>query len=150
METAGLSALAGLIDLGLRSAAGMRPSLLRILADLYLQKLRHTPEEERHYTELALCLLDGVDAETRAAVTGRLANDLSPPLTVLQHLSRDLPEVAQVLRSYPTLQARAPAQMAVRLPDQMHSTSGSEHDAADEDDDSFADVTPAVDPATAG
>jgi hypothetical protein len=67
METAGLSALAGLTDLGLRSAPSMRPSLLRILTDLYVQKLKHTPEEERHYTELALRLLDGVDAETRCS-----------------------------------------------------------------------------------
>ncbi len=45
----------------------MRPTLLRVLTDLYVQKLTHTPDEERHYTELALRLLDAVDVATRAA-----------------------------------------------------------------------------------
>ncbi len=39
----------------------------------------HTPDEERHYTELALRLLDSVDVKTRAAVAARLARHLSPP-----------------------------------------------------------------------
>ena len=56
MEIASLAGLDGLADLGLRSGADMRPTLLRILTNLYVQKFRHTPEEERHYTELALRL----------------------------------------------------------------------------------------------
>lgn len=90
MEIASLAGLDRLADLGLRSGADMRPTLLRILTDLYVQKFRHTPEEERHYTELALRLLDAVEVETRAAVAGKLAHHLTPPLPVLQHLSRDV------------------------------------------------------------
>ncbi len=151
METASLSTLDGLTDLGLRSGVDMRPTLLRILTDLYVQKFRHTPEEERHYTELALRLLDAVDVATRAGVAVRLAHHLSPPLPVLQHLSRDLPEVAEALRSHPMLQPPAPTQVTARHAEPMHlSASESEHDSVDEDDDLFADVTPAVDPAIAG
>jgi len=160
METAGFSALDGLADLGLRSGVDMRPTLLRILTDLYVQKLRHTPEEERHYTELALRLLGAVDVPTRAAVAARLARHLSPPLLVLQHLSRDLPEVAEPLRTHALLQPPAPVpttvphaeQIRLNANDSEHesSASDSERDLADENDELFAHVTPAVDPVTAG
>jgi hypothetical protein len=159
METAGFSGLDGLADLGLRSGVDMRPTLLRILTDLYVQKLRHTPEEERHYTELALRLLHAVDVSTRAAVAAKLARHLSPPPLVLQHLSRDLPEVAEPLRRHALLQPPAPVPATARHAEQMHlSTNDSAHDliasdreggVADENDDLFAHIPSAVDPATA-
>ena len=114
METVSLAGLDSLADLGLRSGVDMRPTLLRILTDLYVQKFRHTSEEERHYTELALRLLDAVDVGTRAAVAGKLAHHLSPPLAVLQHLSRDVAEVAEPLRAHPLLHPPAPAQATSR------------------------------------
>jgi len=86
----------------------MRPTLLRVLTDLYVQKLTHTPDEELHYTELALRLLEAVDVPTRAAVAGRLARHLSPPLRVIQRLAADLPDVAAPLHSHVVLQAAAP------------------------------------------
>ena len=151
METAGFSGLDGIADLGLRSGVDMRPTLLRILTDLYVQKLRHTPEEERHYTELALRLLCAVDVPTRAAVAARLSRHLSPPLLVLQHLSRDLPEVAEPLRAHALLQPPAPMPATTRHAEQMHlSASDSERDIADENNDLFVHVTPTVDPVTAG
>src|SRR5580700_8463321 len=99
MEIKSLSGLDTLADIGLRGGVDMRPTLIRVLTDLYVQKLRHTPEEERHYTELALRLLDGVDAPTRAAIAARLARHLSPPVRVVQYLVNDLPEIAAALRS---------------------------------------------------
>jgi hypothetical protein len=150
MEIASLAGLDRLADLGLRSGADMRPTLLRILTDLYVQKFRHTSEEERHYTELALRLLDAVDVGTRAAVAGKLAHHLSPPMPVLQHLSRDVAEVAEPLRAHPLLHPPAPAQATAPRPAQTHlPASGTEPDVADADE-PFADVAPAVDPATAG
>src|SRR5580698_11025238 len=98
MESASLSGLDNLTHLGLRGGVDMRPTLLRVLTDLYVQKLTHTPDEERHYTELALRLLDGVDVPTRAAVAARLAKHLSPPKRVIQYLVNDLPEIATPLR----------------------------------------------------
>lgn len=92
-----LSNLEYLAGLRLRGGVDMRPTLLRVLTDLYVQKLTHTPEEERHYTELALRLLDAVDVPTRAAVAARLARHLSPPLQVVQRLAADLPDVAAPL-----------------------------------------------------
>ena len=105
MKTPALSSLNGLADIGLRSGVDMRPTLIRVLTDLYVQKLTHTADEERHYTELALRLLDGVDVPTRAAVAARLAKHLSPPLRVIQYLVNDLPDVAAPLRGHALLQA---------------------------------------------
>jgi hypothetical protein len=113
MKTPTLSSLNGLADIGLRSGVDMRPTLIRVLTDLYVQKLAHTADEERHYTELALRLLDGVDVPTRASVAARLAKHLSPPLRVIQYLVNDLPDVAAPLRGHaalkPTAQPAAPA-----------------------------------------
>ncbi len=145
MENQTLSSLDGLTDLGLRGGVDMRPTLLRILTDLYVQKLKHTADEERHYTELALRLLEAVDAPTRLAVASRLGRHLSPPLQVLQRLAGDLPEVAAPLRSHPLLQSLTqvdqPApQAAVKL--------SPEGDAADAGE-LFADAPQAIEPATA-
>jgi hypothetical protein len=79
---------------GMQAGSDMRPTLLRVLTELYLQKPTHTADEERHYTELALRLLDGVDAGTRAIVAERLARHPLPPKRVIERLAADLPEVA--------------------------------------------------------
>ena len=114
MKTPTLSSLNGLADIGLRSGVDMRPILIRVLTDLYVQKLTHTPDEERHYTELALRLLDGVDVATRATVAARLSKHLSPPPRVIQYLVNDLPEIAAPLRGHALL--RPPAQPAAPAP----------------------------------
>ncbi len=110
METTAFPSLESLADIGLCGGVDMRPTLIRVLTDLYVQKLRHTPEEERHYTELALRLLDRVDVPTRIAVASRLARQLSPPERVVQYLVNDLPEIAAALRSHALLQPAARAE----------------------------------------
>jgi hypothetical protein len=69
MESGILSSLENLTHFGFRDGVDMRPTLIRVLTDLYVQKLTHTVEEKRHYTELALRLLDVVDVATRVAAT---------------------------------------------------------------------------------
>jgi uncharacterized protein (DUF2336 family) len=81
----------------------MRPTLIRVLTDLYVQKLTHSYEEKRHYTELALRLLDSVDVPTRLAVATRLARHMSPPVRVMVKLASDLPDIAALVRSHPVL-----------------------------------------------
>ena len=65
--------LDGLVDLACRDGVDIRPTLLRVLTDLYVQKPTHSAEEETQYVELALGLIDAVDAATRATVAARLA-----------------------------------------------------------------------------
>jgi hypothetical protein len=91
----GMTGLAGLAD---RSGVDIRPTLLRVLTDLYIQKSTHTPHEDQHFAELALRLIEVVDDSTRAAVAARLKKHPGTPpgvLTRLAELSRgsaDVPE----------------------------------------------------------
>ena len=143
MNDQGLSGFEGLADLGLRGGAQMRPTLLRVLTDLYVQKLTHTPEEERHYTELALRLLDGVDAATRLAVGSRLARHLSPPPRVLQHLAQGLQQDLQqglqqglhqdLLDDSEKAAAAAPAAVAKRINSDLDDLSAGAPRAIDAD-----------------
>ena len=106
MESGSLSSLDNLTHLGFRDGVDMRPTLIRVLTDLYVQKLAHSYEEKRHYTELALRLLNSVDAATRLAVATRLARHLSPPVRVMVRLASDLPEIAALARTHPVLQPK--------------------------------------------
>jgi hypothetical protein len=114
MEARDIFGLEALTELGTRNGFDMRPTLLRVLTDLYVHRHGHTAAEERHYTELALRLLEAVDVPTRVAVAQRFARYASPPLRVLQWLVRDLPQVAVELRAHPLLQP--PARIAAAAP----------------------------------
>lgn len=132
METQHLFGLDGLTALGARTGADLRPTLLRVLTDLYVHRLSHTPEEERHYTELALRLLEAVDVPTRVAVARRFAGYISPPLRVLQWLARDLPGVRVQLRSHPLLQpSEQPATQSAAVPTPDNAVQYSEARSAD-------------------
>src|SRR5438477_5831401 len=63
----------GLINLSKHEGVDIRPTLLRVLTDLYVQAAKHTDDERRQFTELASRLIDAVDDATRAAVRAKLA-----------------------------------------------------------------------------
>jgi len=86
--------LEGLDSLARRDGVDIRPTLLRVLTDLYVQKPTHASEEERHYTELALRLIDSVDLQTRATVAKKLGPYPGTPPSVARRLARDVIEVA--------------------------------------------------------
>lgn len=64
--------LDGLMTLSRREGVDIRPTLLRVVTDLYVQTERHTAEEERQFVELASRLIDQVDEPTRLQVRARL------------------------------------------------------------------------------
>jgi uncharacterized protein (DUF2336 family) len=102
--------LDSLTDLGTRSGIDVRPTLLRVLTDLYVQKPTHTPEEDRQYTELALRLMEAVDVATRATVAARLATHPFAPVEVVARLHHSLPdEWRQSERPSETVAPRATA-----------------------------------------
>lgn len=68
-----LSGFDGLMTLSRREGVDIRPTLLRVLTDLYVQSDTHTDEERRQYVELASRLIEQVDDATHAAVRARLA-----------------------------------------------------------------------------
>jgi hypothetical protein len=90
MESASRWGLDRLARLAVPGDPDTRPTLLRVLTELYVQTPAHTADEERHYTELALRLLDAADFSTRAAVAQRLAHYRSPPRRVVERLAADI------------------------------------------------------------
>jgi hypothetical protein len=95
-----LAGLEDLLDLGHGEGIDMRPTLLRVLTDLYLQRRTHTPEDERYYTELALRLIDASDVAQRAALAARLAGYPCAPREVLLRLAHDTIEVAAAILAH--------------------------------------------------
>jgi hypothetical protein len=87
--------LEGLDSLARRDGVDVRPTLVRVLTDLYVLKPVHSSEEERHYTELVLRLIDSVDLATRAAVAKKIAGYAGAPPAVARRLARDVVEVAE-------------------------------------------------------
>jgi hypothetical protein len=98
--------LEGLDSLARRDGVDIRPTLVRVLTDLYVQKAAHTAEEERHYTELAMRLIDSVDLQTRATIANKLGPYAGTPPAVARRLARDVIAVAEpILRHTQVLTA---------------------------------------------
>jgi hypothetical protein len=76
----------GLMTLSRREGVDIRPTLLRVLTDLYVQANAHSGEEERQFVELTSRLIDQVDDATRAAVRARLAIYPGTPAEVSRKL----------------------------------------------------------------
>jgi hypothetical protein len=76
----------GLMTLSRREGVDIRPTLLRVLTDLYVQASTHSEDEARQFVELTSRLIDQVDDATRAAVRARLAVYPGTPVQVLKQL----------------------------------------------------------------
>src|SRR5271169_415047 len=76
----------GLMTLSRREGVDIRPTLLRVLTDLYVQASKHSTDEERQFVELTSRLIDEVDDATRAAVRARLAIYPGAPAEVMKKL----------------------------------------------------------------
>lgn len=79
----------GLLMLSRRDGVDIRPTLLRVLTDLYVQTSTHSVEEERHFVELTSRLIDHVDDATRAAVRARLSIYPRTPAAIMSKLRID-------------------------------------------------------------
>ncbi|MBR0798440.1 DUF2336 domain-containing protein [Bradyrhizobium jicamae] len=106
----------GLMTLSRREGVDIRPTLLRVLTDLYVQASAHSADEERQFVELASRLIDEVDDATRAAVRARLAIYPAAPRMILDKLGLrrtdpDLPMPAASAIAVP-----APAAPPPRIP----------------------------------
>src|SRR6201747_2975669 len=77
----------GLMTLSRREGVDIRPTLLRVLTDLYVQTSAHTGDEERQFVELTSRLIDQVDDATRAAVRARLSIYPGTPLKTMIQLN---------------------------------------------------------------
>jgi hypothetical protein len=103
-----------LVDLACRDGVDIRPTLLRVLTDLYVQKPGHSADEELQYTELALGLIDAVDAPTLGAVASRLAGYPGAPAAILRRLGGEtpIPEPARPSKAEAKSEAKPEADLA--------------------------------------
>src|SRR5882724_3960964 len=76
----------GLLTLSRREGVDIRPTLLRVLTDLYVQTSAHTGDEERQFVELTSRLIDQVDDATRAVVRARLSVYPGTPVAIMNKL----------------------------------------------------------------
>jgi hypothetical protein len=91
-KSSSVAHIQGLFDLACRSGVDIRPTLLRVLTDLYVQKPVHSAEEKAEYTELAGRLLDHVDDVTRNAIASRLTGHPDTPPLIAARLG--IPQAA--------------------------------------------------------
>lgn len=90
-----LANLDGLLDLSRRHGIDIKPTLLRVMTDFYVQKPDHPAEEERQFSELALMLIDVVDANTRSTIARTLSSYPAAPAVVMRRLSAETTEEFQ-------------------------------------------------------
>src|ERR1700722_3847863 len=93
--------LDSLVDLACRDGVDIRPTLLRVATDLYVQKPTHSAAEETQYVELALGLIEAVDAPTRAVVAARLSAYPAAPVAILAMLGGPVPRAGAQSPSLP-------------------------------------------------
>jgi hypothetical protein len=101
IELPHLPNLHGLVELANRDGVDIRPTLLRVMTDLYVQKPKHSEQEERHFTELALRLIELVDAPTRAIVAGKIAGYPTAPAEVRHRLLKDMITLQPAIEAAP-------------------------------------------------
>lgn len=103
----------GLMTLSRREGVDIRPTLLRVLTDLYVQAGTHTKDEESQFVELTSRLIDEVDDATRAAVRARLAIYQHTPEPIREKLNISTVSRLQPPPTQPALPAvAAPAASA--------------------------------------
>jgi hypothetical protein len=110
----------GLLDLAQRDGVDIRPTLLRVITDGYMQNTNPGPEDQRQYTELAIRLLEETDISARAAVAERLAHHSSAPRAIILQLARDVLEIAEPILRHSSCLTPADCQAITRECSRYH------------------------------
>jgi hypothetical protein len=76
----------GLLGLSKHKGVDIRPTLLRVLTDLYVQTQVHSQDERQQYAELASRLIDAVDEATLTAVRAKLISFGDTPTIIAEKL----------------------------------------------------------------
>jgi hypothetical protein len=104
------------MTLSRREGVDIRPTLLRVLTDLYVQTSAHSADEERHFVELTSRLIDEVDDATRAVVRGRLSLYPGTPVTIMRKLGLQPANPEQRVPLAPGIPEQPPAPAPARPP----------------------------------
>src|SRR3954454_3187840 len=108
--------LDGLMTLSRREGVDIRPTLLRVLTDLYVQAAAHSADEERQFVELTSRLIEEVDDATRAAVRARLAVYPATPAEILTKLGLRRSHPGELMPVAPRIAAAATPAAPARTP----------------------------------
>ncbi|MHC1942786.1 DUF2336 domain-containing protein [Bradyrhizobium sp. UFLA06-06] len=106
----------GLMTLSRREGVDIRPTLLRVLTDLYVQASAHSADEERQFVELTARLIDEVDDATRAAVRARLAIYPATPARIMDKLGLRRVGPDQPMPAAAPIPAPAPSALPAKIP----------------------------------
>ncbi|SDP20731.1 DUF2336 domain-containing protein [Afipia sp. GAS231] len=106
----------GLMTLSRREGVDIRPTLLRVLTDLYVQASAHSADEERQFVELTSRLIDQVDDATRAAVRARLSVYPATPAEIMSKLGLRRSHPAQIVPVAPAIAAAPLEAVPVKAP----------------------------------
>jgi hypothetical protein len=106
----------GLMTLSRREGVDIRPTLLRVLTDLYVQTSAHSADEERHFVELTSRLIEQVDDATRAAVRARLAIYPGTPAEIMDKLGLRQARAGEILPVAAAIAAPPPSEPAEKPP----------------------------------
>ena len=104
------------MTLSRREGVDIRPTLLRVLTDLYVQASAHSADEEQQFVELTSRLIDEVDDATRAAVRARLAIYPATPAKIVDKLGLRRADPDDAVPAAAPLAAAAPLVPPVRVP----------------------------------
>jgi len=104
------------MTLSRREGVDIRPTLLRVLTDLYVQASAHSRDEERQFVELTSRLIDEVDDATRAAVRARLAIYPATPAGIMDKLGLRRADPDQPVPAAAVIPAAAPSTQSARSP----------------------------------
>jgi hypothetical protein len=122
----------GLMTLSRREGVDIRPTLLRVLTDLYVQASAHSLEEEKQFVALTSRLIQEVDDATRAAIRARLSIYPLTPRAIADQLELDRTDPSSIPlapRTEPTA-VRTPVERDKRpVPSEMVALSMQPNDA---------------------
>ncbi|MGY3491992.1 DUF2336 domain-containing protein [Bradyrhizobium sp. USDA 4502] len=104
------------MTLSRREGVDIRPTLLRVLTDLYVQASAHSADEERQFVELTTRLIDEVDDATRAAVRARLAIYPATPARIVDKLGLRRVGPDQPMPAAAPIPAPAPSALPAKIP----------------------------------
>ena len=104
------------MTLSRREGVDIRPTLLRVLTDLYVQASAHSADEERQFVELTSRLIDQVDDATRAAVRARLSVYPATPAEIMAKLGLRRSHPGQIVPVAPAIPSTPPEAAPVKAP----------------------------------
>ena len=96
-----------LVSFGQRPDSHIRPVLLRVLVDMFVNKPHHRPSDLQQFEEMMAHLLDEADDEARLAVADQLSKHAQTPRSLLDRFVAQRGTIAAKVLAYAGMDSRA-------------------------------------------